>query len=57
MSRRFTQADINNLREKGLKIIDNRPPEKDRLSIPKVDCKEVQWILRFQRDQEGKKKR
>lgn len=44
MSRRFNGADINRLREKGLKIIDKRPPKKDRISIPKVDCKEVQWM-------------
>lgn len=44
MSRRFNQADLNKLRETGLKIIDNRPAKKDRISLPVVDCKEVQWM-------------
>ncbi len=44
MSRRVTDADINNLREKGLKIIDNRPAKENKISIPRSDCKQVIWM-------------
>lgn len=48
MNRTFTDADINKLRVKGLKIIDNRPdPSQDKkknIRIPRSDCKQVVWM-------------